>query len=311
MRILLLFISSLFFVLKSDCQKISFKQKLKIYINGHENKAYQVRFIKTDYDTIMKPTAQVYSSDGKLLNYQLQKTPNWNASKAFNKDSVNTIPEILQRSEYHYADISTDPDNNRLLIYFWPFSTKKKDCLFDKPKELKGDDSVKTADANNFLKNNSFSISLDDRILVRFRTMAFQAGVLTIPIRTFLGAPDSVSSIETTVSVGSYIGIRFGTTKYVKLPNQKDYTTYQIAYSINIFGGLNKLDLDEKNTKDAAKKFKGSIASLSLGIAPAYHFKNFTTFLASGFDIPLSSKGSNWSLKGKPWIGVGFGFDIF
>ncbi|WP_343304383.1 hypothetical protein AAHN97_22655 [Chitinophaga niabensis] len=243
----------------------------------------------------MKRSMEVFAPNGQLLNYQLTKTLNWNKALPFHKDSL-TLPGSLSQKSYLYADIK--PDEDRLLIYFWPYITS-------------GTPSTEIVQNNAFFEDHMFSIALEDRTTLSFPSSSLHAGAMTLPIKIYIGGPDSVSAVQAGVSAGLYVGKKWSRTQYIKLPNEKEFTTYQTAYSLNVLLGLNKLDLDEKNTKDAGKKFKGSIASLSAGISPGFHYKSFTLFTAIGFDFPLSSKGEHWAFKGKPWIGLGAGFEIF
>lgn len=165
--------------------------------------------------------------------------------------------------------------------------------------------------SNEFFKKMQFSIPLEVRTNLALRSSAFHAGLLTIPIKVYLGAPDSISAVQAAVTAGIYAGKRWGKTKYVKLPNEKEFTTYESSTSLNIFLGINKLDLDDKNTSDDGKKFKGSVSTLSYGITYAWHYKLFTLFIAAGKDEPLTNKAEYWSLKNKLWIGIGAGFDIY
>lgn len=278
-------------------QKIVFKPHLKVFIGDKANKGFQVKVLETEKDTLMKPEAKVFLADGTFYSYQLTKTLNWKVAKPLD-DKLPGLPTLLKKKDVLYADIK--PEDGRLMIYFWPYKVDEK----SKDKSI-------TEEANKFYKDHSFSIALEDRTVLNFKSTALQAGVLSIPLKMYLGTPDSVSNAQAAISAGAYVGFRFGKTKYVKLPNEKEYTVYQKAWSLNLAGGLNKLDIDDKNTSDKGVKFKGSVPSLSLGIAGGYHFKTFTTFLAVGRDFLLSKRAENWLLKKKLWIGVGIGYDIF
>ena len=280
----------------ANAQKIDFKKKLKVFVNDKANTDFQVKFIDPKKDVLLKPDVKVFSADGKLLSYQLTKTLDWDKALTLHKDST-TLPGSLKEKHFLYADIK--PDEGRLLVYFWPYVPTT------------GAGAVEIDQNNTFFKDHLFSIALEDRTTLAFTSSSWHAGAMTLPIKVYIGGPDSVSAVQAGVSAGLYIGKKWSKTKFIKLPNEKEFTTYQSAWSLNALLGLNKLDLDEKNTKDAGKKFKGSIASLSAGISPGFHYKTFTIFTAIGFDFPLSGKGEQWSFKGKPWIGLGAGFEIF
>lgn len=270
-------------------QKISFKPKLKVFINESANPGYQVKFIDPKKDTLLTQEAKTFSATGQLISYQLTEKLNWEKAKTLHKDSA-ALPKMLADKDVLYADIK--PGEGRLMVYFWPFTPS---------------DSA----TSKFLKGHRFSIALEERVNLSFRSSNWHAGLLTLPIKVYAGGADSVSAVQAGVSIGLYIGKKWSKTKYVKLPNEEEWSTYQSAWSLNAVLGLNKLDLDEANTTDGGKHFKGGMASLSAGIAPGFHYKTFTVFVATGFDVPLGSKGKYWAFKGKPWFGVGAGFEIF
>jgi hypothetical protein len=285
----------LLFSFSSFAQKLEVKKKLKVAINKAANPAFKVRVIDPEKDTVAKIDNVTYTPDGKVLSFQQKKELDWSKANPFDYDSIHLPPPLASTSVLS-ADIK--PDEGRLMVYFWPY-------------KMNGSSEYSNDSANLFLKNHVFSIALEDRVSVSFHSSSLQAGALTVPIKAYLGAPDSVSSVQAASSVGIYGGIKWGRTKFVKLPSEKEYTTYQSAVSLNVFAGVNALELKEENTSDKGVKFKGTVTTLSLGVATGWHYKTFTLFLASGFDIPLSKKAANWSLKGKPWIGFGAGFEIF
>ncbi len=187
------------------------------------------------------------------------------------------------------------------MVYFWPY--KNKDSTVE--------DFKRKIKANDFIKKYAYSIELNDRTNLSFWSSECIGGILTLPIKIYFGGPDSVSAVQTAVGTGLYIGKKWGRRKFVKLPHEKEITVYKSAWSLNALAGINKVDIDEKNSKDGGRTFKGSFTSMSLGLASGFHYKSFTVFIASGFDIPLNNKGNKWTFKGKPWIGIGAGFEIF
>jgi hypothetical protein len=200
-----------------------------------------------------------------------------------------------------YADIRAE--DGRLLVYWRPFNDEKSDSLKAKRK-------------NQFFKNNIFSIALEERTNLSFPYRSLHAGVLTVPIKTWLSRrdDDKGNNIQTSTNAGLYIGYKWGRSKFVKLPNEKEYGKYVTGYSVNLFGGISKLDINEKNSmkeEGGISNFNGSVAAINTGLAFAYHYKNFAFFIPVGWDIPLSGEAQKWVFKGKPWIGFGTGFDIF
>lgn len=279
-------------------QKVSFFEKKRVY-TMEANPAFQVKYIHTKNDVLEKRAQETYNAAGNLISYQKENKPDWSKAKVIAPTTAG-LPEWIKEEDYLLADIK--PEEGRLLLYFWPWDIGEKATAEQKRKK---------EEANLFYKDHTFSIEVPDRINLSFKSTAFHAGPMTLPMKVFLGGPDSISKVSTAVSVGFYLGYRSGHTKYVKLPDQKEFASYETSHSWNVVFGLTKLDLDDKNTKDDGKEFKGSIAALTTGLAYGLHIKNFTLLASIGLDHPLSKKGKLWSLKGRPWIGFGAGFDIF
>jgi hypothetical protein len=277
----------------SYSQKASFFQKKQVFINK-SNPDYKVKFINTKNDVIKKHTEETYNAAGVLISYQLTDKLDWSKSQVADNTNPN-MPSFIKNEIYLFADIK--PDEGRLLVYFWPW-------------EDDGTNASLTA-ANTFYKAHTFSIEVEDRVNLSFKSTAFQISPLTLPLKVYLGGPDSISKVSASANIGFCFGKKFGHTKYVKIPDEKEFMTYETSHSWNIVLGINKLDLDDKNTKDDGKKFQGSIAAITTAFAYGIHLKNFSLFTAFGFDHPIGKGGKLWSLKGKPWFGFGGGFDIF
>lgn len=274
----------------SFSQKVEMKQKLRVGINQSGN--YPLRFIDPAKDTLVKAESKVYDATGKLLSYQLTKSNDWSKGKVVDS-KVTTLPGVLKDISVIYADIK--PDEGRLLVYPWPYN-----------------ETVTFKAENQFYKDHLFYIDLEDRVNLSFWSTSFHAGALTMPIKAYLGGKDSVSgTVEAGVNAGLYFGFKFGKKKFLKLPNEKEYTESNWAFSTNMILGLNKLEITDANVTDKTSKFRGNTMSLSTGLAAGFHLNKFTVFLAAGIDIPLSSKAKYWGYKGVPWLGFGAGYEIF
>ena len=275
-----------------SAQKLTFHQKIKVGINAKADAKYQVIYTSI---TPAKENEVYDASTNVIITYQLAKKPNWGTARELKLGNGDgNLPVLFQKNAIYIADIK--PEEGRLMVYFWPFANPAM--------------AADITAANSFIKNNSFSIKLEDRTNLSFKSSAWHVGVMAIPLKIFLGTPDSVSAVQSSFNAGLYGGRRWGRTKYVKLPNQKEISTYQTSWSANVFAGLGKLDIDDKNTSDKGAKFKGTVASLSYGLMGAYHYKNFSVFISLGGDKPFGDRADKWLLKKKPWIGIGLGFDI-
>lgn len=280
-------------------QKASFFSRQRVAINQYANKGFEVKLIDTKLHVKQEKTAKTFDAVNNLASYQLTEKPDW-SKQVILDNNIAGLLTLLQNRVYLDADIK--PEDGRLLVYFWPFPEDPNGTAAQQA-------DIKTA--NDFFKDHTFAIELKERDNLALKSSAFHAGPMVLPLKIFLGGPDSVSSVTASANVGLYIGKRYGKTHYVKLPDEKEYTVYETSHSWNLILGLSKLDLDEKNTKDGGKNFKGSIAAFTTGIAYGLHIKNFTVFGGIGLDFPFGKKGKQWSLRNQPWIGFGAGFDIF
>lgn len=294
----MIFLSSLFMIPTQSSSQNIFKTKLKVFVNIPSSQ-YEPKFIDTKRDIRQSNTVETFNPGGVLISYQKSEKPDWIRGKKMN-NSEPYFPRKFRRTEYLYADIK--PDDGRLLLYFWPFKINKHADAWE---------TVQTLSANEFLKSNTFFIDVPERINLGFKLTSYQLGTMTLPLKVFIGGPDSVSKVFASANIGLYFGKRFGRRRYVKYPHEKEFTVYEKSHSWSVILGINKLDLDDKNTKDDGKKFQGSIAAISTGFSYGIHVKNFTLFSAVGFDTPLGKRGKLWSLKGRPWFGFGAGFDLF
>jgi hypothetical protein len=285
-----------------SAQKLILKQKLKIAINGKADSNFHVKYLDPIKDVKIEKQHETYdATTNAIISYQNSKKPDWDKAKKLDSNNRDpNLPVLLKKDAVYIADIK--PEEGRLMLYFWPFRKNGN-------KKMKNTASENT-DVNKFIEDHLFSITMPQRTTLSFHSASWHVGVMTVPLKIYVGSPDSVSAVQSSFNAGLFFGRRWGYTKYVNLPNQKEISTYQTSWSVNIFAGPAKVDLDENNTSDKGKSFKGGVAVLSYGIMAAYHYKNFSVFLSFGDDKPFVDQADTWLLKKKPWLGIGFGFDI-
>jgi len=266
-------------------QALKLKEKTLVAVAKKANPKYQVIYVSNSFPK--KQDKKVFAFSDKETFYQIQESINWDSAKILNEA---ILKDLAITDHTLKAEIS--PKNGYLQVYFYPFDST----------EVK---------ANEFLKNNSFGIKLPERISLGFGYRRFQAGVLTLPIKIYTSsrAENNTNNIVSSANVGLYAGCLFGRKRYLKLPSEEQYRVYEYGFSVNGFFGVSKLDINKDNTLDATS-FQGSVVSSSLGLNVAYHYKTFSVFLASGYDIPLSDKAKDWHFKNQLWVGFGAGFAI-
>ncbi|AGA78209.1 hypothetical protein [Echinicola vietnamensis] len=269
-------------------QALKFKEAVQVKIADKANSKFPVLYTK---GKAIKKTNVTYNANGDTLSYQVEKVP------VFKKTDIldSTVAQDNGIKNYSLA-AEIQPKAGYLMVHFYPIEEGEDDA-----------DKV-----NRFFENNQFAIQLPPRENLKFSFSRFHAGVLTLPLKVYLGsrAPENTGNVSTDANVGLYFGCLFGGKRYVKLPSEEEYRVYEYGWSINGFAGINKLDITETNTLDTTT-FQGSLVSSSLGVNVGWHYKTFSIFTAIGFDVPLSDKAEDWVFKGKPWIGFGAGFEIF
>ncbi|MDH6250963.1 hypothetical protein M2347_000690 [Chryseobacterium sp. H1D6B] len=188
-------------------------------------------------------------------------------------------------------------EKGRLYIYPWKFNGAKEDKI------------------NKFIKNNTFCIELKDNVNFAVNMHEWQAGVMTIPLKAYIGRRNKENTggmVETGVGIGGYAGWKFlAKTHFVKLNHEEDYRVYVSGLSINGLLGLSAVQLADDNSNDNSVTFRGKFPALNTGIALGAHYKELGLLLSFGWDIPLNKYGSNWNFKGKPWVGIGLGYKLF
>ena len=287
-------------------QKLKFANRERVYINSSANSNYRVRYINPKTDTVVRIENVLFNASGDTLSYQRLAKPNYDAAKILDSQYAAQngyqLPALLNLKNYIYADIKGG--EGKILIHPWFYSVPKDTSNLTQKQRQR-------LEANKFFESNEFYIPVERFVNLGMNKRNRHAGALTLPIKAYLGAPDSISAVQSAVSVGLYYGWSLGNKHHTNRPTEKEIQSYERGYSFNILAGVNKLDLDDKNTSDDGKRFKGSVTSVSYGVSLGVHYKIFSAFLAAGMDSPLSRKAKNWSLKNRPWIGFGAGFEIF
>ncbi|WP_298903799.1 hypothetical protein [uncultured Psychroserpens sp.] len=184
-------------------------------------------------------------------------------------------------------------EKKKLVFYPWKFSAEKDSTL------------------NQELSENSYYLDIPDRTVLKVKFRSCQFGALTLPVKIYLSskADSLVNNIQTDVNLNFMIGHKWGHKKYSQLPNEKEGTSYENAWSINFLVGMSKIDLKKNNTTpDLTEDI--SVPAISTGFAFGYQYRKIGVYIASGIDNPLSKYGKDWDFKNQLWLGFGLGLGL-
>lgn len=221
------------------------------------------------------------------MNYAAAK--DWGTFFNNYNDDATTKTEL---SKLDNTFVNIKVDNDKLLLY--PLTYSKNDNL------------------NKFFKEYNIYIDLEDRKPVKIKFRNYHFGIVTIPFKLYFSSNNSKAgnNFVTDANLMMYFGHRWGSTKYLKLPHKKEVDTYRHAYSINALAGISKISMDAKNSYGTEPLFEGDVASLTTGVSISMHYKKFSGMLAFGMDFPFDYQ-NQWNFTHKPWVGLGFGFELF
>lgn len=286
---------TLLLALTGEAQELKFKEKLIVSIASKARGKFPVIFSnKSEYEK----TDVRFNLRGDTISFGLKKITDWSEKKILDSHVANSNSITDFRLE---AEVS--PEEKYLKVDFFPFV--KKDTL-------KSSENKKIDEANYFIENNEFAIELQEGTNLAIPYRRFHAGVLTIPVKIYFKSQSGElkNNVESEINVGFYGGFLFGKKHFLKIPSEKEYRMYERGWSFNGFISFNKQEFDEGNSIENST-FEGYFATISKGFNLAYHYKSFSSFIALGWDTPLSSFGDEWNYKNKPWVGIGLGFDLF
>lgn len=166
---------------------------------------------------------------------------------------------------------------------------------------------------NEQVAEYDYFISMPTREVISVRFYSFQYGALTLPVKVYLkSASDTlINNIETDINLNVMLGFKWGTKNYLRLPSEKEGSSYESAFSLNMIFGVSKVDLSDANTTPTATiSSEFSTGFFSTGLSFGYQYRDIGTYLVFGTDFPLSKYGRDWDYATQPWIGIGLGLGL-
>lgn len=179
-------------------------------------------------------------------------------------------------------------DSDKIYIYPWVFKRNDK--------------------ANTFFEQHDIYITMKDRNNYNFAYDSWQMGLVTLPLKWYMNS--NLGNINTSVNAMLNIGYKWGRSRFVKFPHEKDVRTYKTGYSINVLAGISKLEFNKMNTSKSKTPIeKADVAAISLGAAFGIHYGDFTFIPTMGLDLPTAYR-KDWNFNNIPWLGMGIGYNF-
>lgn len=271
----------------------TFSFKEKIHLKKINNQYYSqsnsspLRYInKSNKKSINVKTFVSSEGINNVYFHEIDSVIDYRNAKTFITDSLS-----IQHSKLS-GDMFLDA--NKLIFY--PRLEKKEDLKYD-----------------DFIKNHTFYFDLPERSSIDVHYSSWHIGILTLPIKTYLGSKSD--SIKNNVLLGANLNIMFGKKwgikRYYNSPGTNNDKISTKSWSINSILGISKVELDIYNTTPQIGSVKTNVTNLSYGLALGYQINNFGFFLSTGIDSPLSNLGKNWNFSNKSWIGLGLGIGFW
>ncbi|WCO03170.1 hypothetical protein [Psychroserpens ponticola] len=231
---------------------------------------------------------------------------------------------------------------NKLYVNLWPFKEKSSDSDSDDDQAQLGikktvtiDDEDKVISDDNDLNKTKdtrevlfYEIPDDHTAKLKFTEVTLTA--ITIPLkyrfrtnRAAIDASDeenplqvSIESEEfsTSVNIAFFGGYTWGNTKFThrkKIGNR----TFTSKNTLGVFIGSSAVELKGTNTDITLDQpqgdREGTFGTISFGIGYVKSWNKISVGLFGGIDKGVGRVAKTWIYNGKPWLGIGVGYDLF
>ena len=213
-------------------------------------------------------------------------------------------------------------EKDRLFVNLWPFKrerlkagkSEKSTIQYQPLDDIKDDKTV-------------LFYELKDDQTVKLKFKEWYMSAITIPIKyrfdgTFDGVDDDGNAMErefdeeftSSFNIALFGGHTWGRTNFQhrkKVGNR----TFTYKNSLGAFLGSSVQQINEKNTDDSSGAPTGeeerSIGLISMGIGFVKSWNKIAIGVFSGIDVGVGDDANSWVHNGRPWIGIGFGYDLF
>lgn len=201
---------------------------------------------------------------------------------------------FIYGKEKLYGDVKQE--KGKIVFYPWPYTAKKL--------------TAKSIENNRSFEDSTLYIKIPQRKVVSVAYRAWHFGALTLPLKVYLASQvQPINNVAFDVNINFMIGKKWGSNKYVYLPNTAEGTTYEKSCSFNLIAGIGKVELDSSNTTPYITG-KYTLPTFTSGFSFGIHYKKVGVFIATGIDSPMGPNSSNWNFSQMPWLGFGLGLGI-
>lgn len=261
-----------------------------------------------------------------------------NSSNINNQKVIDLIStKVIRRAKIYDNEKTNDNvydggllfKDDRLYVNFWPFIPPKKKG--DKnTQELLADATAKNQlNIDNESRKELFYKIPDDHTAI-FHFTEYTLTAITIPLkyrfqtdRDALDSSDpeniteiSVESEEfsTSVNLALFGGFTWGKTKFTHRKKIGNRTNTK-KNTIGLFLGSSAVELKSTNTNITLAQpqgdREGTFGTISFGFGYVKSWNKISIGLLTGIDKGVGRVSEAWIYDGKPWFGVGVGYDLF
>jgi hypothetical protein len=226
---------------------------------------------------------------------------------------------------------------DKLYVNIWPFKVKENNSDDEQSDNgiSKSDDDKLNVTENIDLNDKKetrvplFYVIPDDHTAI-FKFTELSVTAITIPLkyrfqtnRNAIDATDpdnkvdiSVKSEEfsSSINLALFGGVSWGKTKFThrkKIGNR----TKTIKNTIGVFLGSSAVELKSTNTNITLTQLQGdregTIGTVSFGLGYVKSWNKINIGLFLGLDKGVGRVSKSWVYDGKPWLGIGVGYDLF
>ncbi|WP_296385410.1 hypothetical protein [Winogradskyella sp.] len=231
-----------------------------------------------------------------------------------NSPTVPTKTIIAQKGWRFTVD---QPNDDGYIIKFlkWPddnnlknqtiYATVTTAQVIDKKGKSK---NINKETVNYYQISNSDYNEYAKKFLQPNPSLSFVTGAITVPIKIRPGG-DKVDSEGNKLRPFDFNGdINIGLSFGFRIRLDKKGKVFLIpAAGIN----LTSISIDENTVKNGIITSKTNASSLTPFIGFIGEYDNFQVALMTGWDRLSGKTGENWIYQGKPWFGIGLGYNIF
>jgi hypothetical protein len=255
-------------------------------------------------------------SGTKILDEEFEWT-SATATSMTPKSNNPTAPNALTAdTRYYLQRLEPDEYTNLVITENWVKNTPRRVTVLDTAGK------VDYYLIDKYVSEAEYFIPVMNREYLRFNASNWDIGAITVPFKirtsythtradgTEINVPMDIGS---DFNVGLFGGWSYGTERY-RFESGEMKKLSNLKLTIGAFLSLGKQDLDSLSTTASDKPFVGedkrSMMITSLGAGVMASFFDIKLALFIGTDLGTGEYSGRWNHHAKPWIGIGFGYNL-